>query len=48
MLYDLKTRSLSLVTANAGRIACRGGVLWWSTGDNETLTWHAVDLRRLP
>lgn len=48
MLYDLKTRTLSLVTANAGRIASRGGVLWWSTGDNETLTWHAVDLRALP
>ncbi|MFD0594769.1 hypothetical protein ACFQZ4_22165 [Catellatospora coxensis] len=48
MLYDLKTRSLSLVTPNAGRIACRGGVLWWSTGDNETLTWHALDLRKLP
>ncbi|MEV0454325.1 hypothetical protein [Catellatospora methionotrophica] len=47
MLYDLKTRSLSLVTANAGRVACRGGVLWWSTGDNETLTWHALDLRTL-
>ncbi|MEU8003361.1 hypothetical protein AB0B66_19565 [Catellatospora sp. NPDC049111] len=48
MLYDLKTRTLSLVTANAGRIASRGGVLWWSTGDNETLTWHAIDLRELP
>ncbi|WP_155373987.1 TolB-like translocation protein [Catellatospora vulcania] len=48
MLYDLKTRSLTLVTANAGRVASRGGVLWWSTGDNETLTYHALDLRTLP
>ncbi|GAB4048818.1 TolB-like translocation protein [Catellatospora paridis] len=47
MLYDLKTRSPALVTANAGRVACRGGVLWWSTGDNETLLWHALDLRML-
>lgn len=48
MLYDLRSRSLALVSAGAGRVASRAGVLWWSTGDNETLTWHALDLRTLP
>jgi hypothetical protein len=24
-----------------------GGWLWWSTGDHETLTWHALDLTTL-
>jgi hypothetical protein len=47
MLYDLNTRTLTLVSDNAGRVAARGGMLWWSTGDNELLVWHALDLRGL-
>ncbi|MEV4412706.1 hypothetical protein [Catellatospora sp. NPDC049609] len=47
LLYDLSTRTLTLVSDAAGRVAARGGVLWWSTGDNETLIWHALDLREL-
>jgi hypothetical protein len=23
----------------------RAGVLWWSTNDNDSTTWHTVDLR---
>jgi hypothetical protein len=26
---------------------CRGGVLWWSTGNNEATVWHTLDLRSL-
>lgn len=47
LLYDLSTRELIQVSDNAGRVVARGGVLWWSTGDNETLTWHTLDLRTL-
>jgi membrane-bound inhibitor of C-type lysozyme len=32
------------VATNAGG---RGDYLWWSTGDNETLAWHGLDLRTL-
>jgi hypothetical protein len=27
--------------------AANGDYLWWSTDDNETLAWHALDLRTL-
>jgi hypothetical protein len=33
-----------LATANMG---ARGDYLWWSTGDNETLSWHILDLRTI-
>ncbi|MGC9665268.1 hypothetical protein ACNTMW_01795 [Planosporangium sp. 12N6] len=45
-MYDLKTHrrvALAVTTAAGGR----GRWLWWSTGDNETLTWHLLDLTSL-
>jgi hypothetical protein len=33
--------------ALTGPVGDHGDHLWWSTGDNETLRWHALDLRQL-
>jgi hypothetical protein len=45
-LYDIAKRRAVFVdlatTANA-----RGDFVWWSTGDNELLAWHGLDLRTL-
>jgi hypothetical protein len=47
-LEDLKTnRSILLDDAVSATVGSRGGYLWWSTGDGETLTWHVLDLRTL-
>jgi hypothetical protein len=47
LLYDLHTKRTIVVATSAGMVLCRGGVLWWSTGDNETIAWHTLDLRTL-
>jgi hypothetical protein len=45
-MYDLKTHQhIALAVSTAEGTA--GGWLWWSTGDNETLTWHLLDLTTL-
>jgi hypothetical protein len=45
-LYDIAQRRAVFVdlatTANG-----RGAFIWWSSGDNELLTWHGLDLRTL-
>jgi hypothetical protein len=47
-LYDLATgRSVLVADALTGPVGDHGDYLWWSTGDNETLQWHALDLRQL-
>jgi hypothetical protein len=46
-LYDIaRKRSVEIAAAATGTVGA-GGWLWWSTGDNETLTWHALDLTTL-
>ena len=35
----------STVTPAATGAFSRGGVLWWSTGDQDTFVWHTLDLR---
>lgn len=47
LLYDIEGRRAVLVDEGVGQVISRNGVLWWSTGDNETLAWHALDLRAL-
>jgi hypothetical protein len=47
LLYDIKEKRTVVVATAVGMVVCRGGFLWWSTGDNEALTWHALDLRTL-
>jgi hypothetical protein len=47
-LHDLTTsRSVVLADGATAALGSRGGFLWWSTGDNETLVWHVIDLRDL-
>jgi hypothetical protein len=46
-LYDIVRRRTVLIEAAATNAAAKGDYLWWSTGDNETLAWHALDLRTL-
>jgi hypothetical protein len=47
-LHDLKDdRVVLLDDSSTATIGSRGPYLWWSTGDNETLSWHTLDLRRL-
>jgi hypothetical protein len=46
-LYDILTKRSVLVDPAATNAGARGGFLWWSTGDNETLAWHGLDLRTL-
>jgi hypothetical protein len=46
-LYDIRARRVVVIdraTTNAGG---RGAFIWWSTGDNETIAWHGLDLRTL-
>ncbi|GHJ46266.1 hypothetical protein Cs7R123_36080 [Catellatospora sp. TT07R-123] len=47
LLYDLKTAKLTRVAPVSNQVVARDGMLWWSTGDNETLVWHVLDLRAL-
>jgi hypothetical protein len=47
-LLDLKTgRQVLLDNAAPATTGSRGPFLWWSTGDNETMVWHILDLRQL-
>jgi hypothetical protein len=46
-LYDIARRRTVLIEPAATNAAAKGDYLWWSTGDNETLAWHALDLRSL-
>jgi hypothetical protein len=46
-LYDIVRRRTVLIEPAATNAAAKGDYLWWSTGDNETLAWHALDLRAL-
>jgi hypothetical protein len=47
LLYDARDDRLVLVAGTVGTVQSRGGLLWWSTGDDEALVWHALDLRNL-
>jgi hypothetical protein len=46
-LHDLIHHRSVLITADASDAEAGGSYLWWSTGDHETLAWHALDLRTL-
>jgi hypothetical protein len=46
-LYDIAANRTVEVDAGATNAGARGDFIWWSTGDNETLAWHGLDLRTL-
>lgn len=45
VVHDLADRRTVDVSGNVTGTASRGGVLWWSTGDQDTTVWHTIDLR---
>jgi hypothetical protein len=47
IVYDITARHAVLVAQGVGQVLSRHGILWWSTGDNETVVWHSLDLRAL-
>lgn len=46
-LYDLKRRRVVWLEPSAADLGAAGGWLWWSTGSNEALTFHALRLDTL-
>jgi hypothetical protein len=47
-LQDLHTeRTVILADGTTGSIRARGGYVWWSVGEQETASWHALDLSTL-
>jgi hypothetical protein len=47
VLEDLTTDRRVTVDTGVTRVGGYGAWLWWSTGDQETLTWHLLDLSTL-
>lgn len=47
LIYDLTNRHLVMVSPDAGNIAYRAGVLWWSTGDQSSFVRNSLDLRTI-
>ncbi|GIE48597.1 hypothetical protein Ani05nite_21310 [Amorphoplanes nipponensis] len=45
LVYDIKADRTVDVTPAADGVFCRNGVLWWATGDQDSLAWHTLDLR---
>jgi hypothetical protein len=45
LVYDATTKGTVDLAAEAQSAAYRGGVLWWSTGDQDNTVWHTIDLR---
>ncbi|MEJ2857082.1 MULTISPECIES: hypothetical protein [unclassified Saccharothrix] len=46
-LYDAVGDRTADLATGFGTVLARGSFVWWSTGDNTRLTWHALDLRTL-
>jgi hypothetical protein len=47
-LHDLsRDRDVLVEDSATGTVSSRDGFLWWSTGDNEAIVWHLLDLRTL-
>jgi hypothetical protein len=43
----VKRKRTVRVGTGVGMVLARAGVLWWSTGDDTELRWHALDLHTL-
>jgi hypothetical protein len=44
---EIATRRTVEISPDAGSVAYRGGMLWWSTGNLDAIVWHALDLRTI-
>ncbi|MEV0647654.1 hypothetical protein AB0I28_20535 [Phytomonospora sp. NPDC050363] len=47
LIFDQVSGKTLLVASDARIVRARGATVWWSTGDEETLKWHALNLARL-
>jgi hypothetical protein len=45
LVHDIKTGRTIDVSPAVDGVFSRAGVLWWATGDQDSLVWHTVDLR---
>jgi hypothetical protein len=45
LVYDVRTGGTVDISPSVSGAFCRGGVLWWSTGDQDNTVWHTLDLR---
>lgn len=45
LAYEATTRRTVEINPSATRVSYRGGVLWWATGNLESIVWHSLDLR---
>jgi hypothetical protein len=45
VVHDLTAKRTVELSAAVDGAFSRGGVLWWSTGDQDTTVWHTLDLR---
>lgn len=45
LVYDLATGHTIDISPDVGNASYGNGVLWWSTGLRDAITWHALDLR---
>ncbi|HET9517925.1 MAG TPA: hypothetical protein VFO77_09395 [Actinoplanes sp.] len=45
LVFDSATGGTVDLAPDAQSAAYRGGVLWWSTGDQDNTQWHTLDLR---
>lgn len=45
LVYDLSRKTTVDLGAGVNAAMFCGGVLWWSTGDQDNLMWHTIDLR---
>jgi hypothetical protein len=48
LIYDVKRKTTTVMATGVGVVLGRGGILWWSTGENAALVWHALDLHTMP
>ncbi|WP_433383798.1 hypothetical protein ACQPZX_22360 [Actinoplanes sp. CA-142083] len=47
LAYDTATARTVAVAKEVDGTFTSGGMLWWSTGDDDSITWHALDLRTI-
>jgi hypothetical protein len=45
LVYETTTKRTVEINPSAGKVFYRAGVLWWSTGNLESVVWHSIDLR---
>jgi hypothetical protein len=45
LVYDIATRRTVDVSPAVDGAFSRNGILWWATGDQDSLVWHTLDLR---